>query len=102
MTAQDLRRALTDLKATLEEITQRDQEQEVRGLAINPLDALIGEARRAVGDHPVVNAVRDVINIDDLASGDPPRAIDVLIVVRLLLSALPEAPRVGPKTFRTR
>ena len=104
MTALEVRRSLVELKAQLEAITKKDAEQEVRGIAVQPLDALLTEARRHAGDNPVVEAVRDVIHLDDLG-GAPHRAVDVLLVVTMLLGALPPeppAPRAMPRAFGPR
>lgn len=86
---EDARRMLTDLKATLAKIVDKDQEQEVRSVAVPVLDAALAQVREALPDNPVIAAVGGVISADTLAEGEPLRAVDVLVVVTAFLGALP-------------
>src|SRR5436190_23900347 len=80
------------LKDHLEKIVQGDPEQEVRGMAIPVLDAVISASRQCVKeDDPVLHAVRDVV-VDVIETGEPVRAVDALLVVNQLLAAIPLAP----------
>jgi hypothetical protein len=54
----------------LEEITKRDPEQEVRGIAIPVVDAVINGSRAAIPDDDEVGRVfRDLIDPDAVAAG---------------------------------
>lgn len=83
----DLREAhsrLDRLRATVREMASRDPEQEVRGMAIPVLDAIINASRGLIPDEDVVaRVVRDIIDPDAVATGDlvEVRAIDALLVV---------------------
>jgi hypothetical protein len=80
---------ISRLREDLRLIVERDQEQEVRGIAIPVLDAVLGAARSFLppGD-PIVSAVRDVISPEVIADGEPVRAIDAFIVATQLEQAL--------------
>lgn len=80
---------LYSLRATLQEMTKRDAEQEVRGMALPVLDAVIGAAREHVpaGD-PILDVIVDVISAESVASGEPIRAIDAIVVVGQLIAIL--------------
>ncbi|MGQ0803487.1 MAG: hypothetical protein ACT4PI_06455 [Actinomycetota bacterium] len=82
------------LLKTLETMTQRDPEQEVQGIALPVLDAVIEDAKAALGDDPVVLAVAGIISPDTIAIGDPIRAIDALLVVQQVDAAIGDYPIV--------
>jgi hypothetical protein len=86
--AREIRDILRQLKRTLEQLTQRDPEQEVTGVALPVLDAVLEQARDLVPDSPVVSRVGDVISPDAVLAGEPLRAADALIVVETLWGAL--------------
>ena len=83
---------LNGLHAELRRIVDREPEQDVRGLAIPVLDALLGEAKEFLGDDPIVDRVEDIISPQAVASGDTIRAVDVLLVVRMLLDRIDRPP----------
>jgi hypothetical protein len=72
------------LIGTLETLTNRDPEQEVQGIAMPVLDAVIESVRAAVPDDRVVTAARDVLSPEQIALGQPIRAADALLVARQL------------------
>jgi hypothetical protein len=89
---------LYKLQVRLAEIVRQDPEQEVRGIALPVLDAVISSARPFVkSDDPVASAIQDVINPDAIAAGDldEVRALDALFVVDQLLASLPPVD-IGP------
>lgn len=62
-----------------------DTEQEVRGLALPILDAVLEAIKDEIGrENPVVQAVAAVISPETIAEGDPLRAADALVVAKLL------------------
>lgn len=92
------RNILRQLKATLTEITKRDPEQEVQGIALAPLDAALSSIRDLIPNNPVLAQIEDVISPTAVEAGEPMRAVDVLIVVDLMFAVLkqpPSLPRTG-------
>jgi hypothetical protein len=70
------------LRQQLSELVDKDPEQDVRGIAIPVIDALVGEAKSFLGDDPVVARVEDVLSAE--AFDGYVRAADLLLVVRIL------------------
>jgi hypothetical protein len=86
------RDALLALERPLSQITERDPEQEVRGIALPVVDAVLVAGREhALKNDPVVAAIAGLITVDTVAEGDPVRAVDALIVVRQLREAIDRA-----------
>ncbi|MDJ1131508.1 hypothetical protein [Streptomyces iconiensis] len=84
------------LVETLERLTERDPEQEVQGIALPVLDAVIESVRVALSDDEVVDAVRGIISADQIALAEPIRAADALLVAKQLDAAIgPRPPLVG-------
>jgi hypothetical protein len=88
----EAKRKVVALIETLETLTKRDPEQEVQGLALPVLDAVIEAARTVLPNDSVVEAVRDIISPEQIASGEPVRAADALIVAKQLDAAIGPAP----------
>jgi hypothetical protein len=86
--AREARNMLRALKANLQRAVERDPEQEVQGMALPVVDEVVSAARDALGGHPVVARINDVISAETIASGEPVRAVDALVVVDLLFAAL--------------
>ena len=87
---------IEDLIERLEVIVERDPEQDVLGMAIPVVDAVLTEVKAAIGsDDAVVNMVEGVISPESIARGEPVRAIDVLPVAGQLDAA------IGPRPMHT-
>ena len=84
----DAARKITALIETLETLTRRDPEQEVQGIALPVLDAVIESVRVVRPADPVVEAVYGIISPEQIASGEPVRAADALLVAKQLDAAL--------------
>jgi hypothetical protein len=84
-------RQLDALEQTLASIVAADPEQEVRGIAVPVLDAVVAEARNAICDNSALAAISDVISAETIAAGEPIRAVDALLVVSVLKPLLPNA-----------
>jgi hypothetical protein len=69
-------------------LVERDPEQEVQGIALPVLDAVIEAVRLARPDDPAVKAARSVISPEQMESGEPVRAADALLVARQLDTAI--------------
>jgi hypothetical protein len=95
MSSAEARRQLGALLGNLERIVQRDPEQEVQGMAIPVLDAVISTAKEMLKGNPVVDAVADVISVEAFDGADAIRAVDALHVVAALYEAFP---RKAPTT----
>jgi hypothetical protein len=76
------------LVETLEPLTKRDPEQEVQGIALPVLDAVIEAVRAARPDDPVVQSARGIITPEQIESGEPVRAADALLVAKQLDAAI--------------
>jgi hypothetical protein len=79
---------------TLKTLHDRDPEQEVQGIALPVLDALIEGTRGFLSDDPVVAAVAGIISPQTIAEGEPIRAADALLVAEQLSAALGRRPNV--------
>jgi hypothetical protein len=92
MNLSEAQESVLRLRQTLAEIVKGDQEQEVRGVALPVIDAVIEAARAHVKqDDPVLNAITGLISPETIAEGEPIRAIDALVLVDQLLVALNRA-----------
>lgn len=86
---------------SLEKVADRDPEQEVRGMALPVLEAVLQACREQVPDDPIVGAIRDLVSPEAVADGEPVRAVDAALVAGQLAAALgpeklpPPAPRSG-------
>lgn len=63
----------------LQKITERNPEQEVRGMAVPVLDACFRAFREHVPDDPIVSALRDVLSPEAIEEGEV-RAVDAALV----------------------
>lgn len=79
---------ITALVETLETLIKRDPEQEVRGLAIPVLEAALTDVKQSIPDDAVVRAMVDLFSADFIATDEPPRAADMLVVARQLDAAI--------------
>jgi hypothetical protein len=89
------KRRLDALIKSLRVLVARDPEQEVLGIALPVLDAVLEDVRAAIPDDPVVQATARIISPDFIAAGEPVRAADALLVAEQLAAAigpLPVAP----------
>jgi hypothetical protein len=83
---------IKSLVETLETLTKRDPEQEVQGIALPVLDAVIETVRAVLPDNPVVEAVRGILSPEQIALGEPIRAADALLVAKQLDAAIGSYP----------
>lgn len=84
-------------------IIQRDPEQEVRGIALPVLDAVLRAVRDTLGDQPVVAQMYDIISVESIEEGEPVRAADAYLVAGMLIKALGhETPRERADRFGRR
>jgi hypothetical protein len=82
------KRRLTALVDSLQTMVRQDPEQEVQGIAIPVIDAVIEDARSVLGDDPVVQVVAGIISPETIEAGEPIRAIDALVVAQQLDAAI--------------
>jgi len=87
---------ITTLVATLERLVDRDPDQEVQGIALPVMDAVIEAARKVRPDHPAAKAARSVISPEQIQSGQPVRAADALVVAKQLDTAIGPVPMSIP------
>ncbi len=75
---------ISTLVRSLQQIVNRDPEQEVQGIALPVLDAVLESVRDVLPNDQVVRAMRGVISVEQIESGEPVRAIDALLVAQQL------------------
>src|ERR687891_61244 len=79
------------LRDNLRAMVDRDPEQEVRGMALPVIDAVLEAAKEFLPGDPVIATMREVVSPESVAEGEPLRAVDVLVVVDQLHAALDDA-----------
>jgi hypothetical protein len=89
------RRRLVALISSMRTLTARDPEQEIQGNALAVVDATIAAVRAVRPDDLVVRATADLLSPERIASGEPVRAADVLVVAEQFLAALGPEPVGG-------
>lgn len=87
------------LRNTLQGIADRDPEQEVQGLALPVIDAVLSEASSLLPSDPVVDVSRGLITPETIEAGEPIRAVDALVVADQLYQALKHANRMNKGPF---
>src|SRR5438105_2274014 len=103
MDLEDARFRVRSLRDRLKEITERDPEQEVRGIALPVVDSVLSEGRKHIkSDDSVVEAISGLITPQSIAEGEPVRAVDALLVVDQLLESLNTAAGINRETTRER
>jgi hypothetical protein len=85
---QEAYRKVDELVRTLRRLTERDPDQEVQGIAVPVLDAVIALARTCVPDDPVVSRMEDAVSPRLVIEDDPVRAADALVAAEQLRVAL--------------
>jgi hypothetical protein len=102
ITPEEARQAISQLHIALYNITKKDQEQEVRGIALPVLDAVLSAVRGSLLDgDPVLATLPDLISPEAIEAGEPIRAVDALLVVGQLENALDRAISARPKNEGT-
>jgi hypothetical protein len=81
-------RKVDELVRTLGRFVEQDPDQEVCGIVVPVLDAVITLARDCVPDDLVVGRMDDVISADLIADGCNVRAADALLMASQLRTAL--------------
>jgi hypothetical protein len=77
-------RLYDDLRATAD----KDPEQEIHGVALVTIDAVLDACREFVPDHPIISRLRDVISPEAIEAGDPIRVVDVVPAIGQIVTAL--------------
>jgi len=89
-----------DLREKLDAISERDPDQEVQGIALPVIDAVLSDASDLLpADDPVVRTTRGLITPEAIEAGDPIRAVDASVVVGQLYAALKYANRNNEGPF---
>lgn len=92
LSASDAYNHLSALVGSLTQSSRQDSEQEVQGIALPVLCAVIEYVKTYLHGHPVVDSI-DVVTVERIASGEPIRAVDALLVANQLIPALPTPQR---------
>src|SRR5438270_9899747 len=85
---EDIYRRIDALTCDLRRLVERDPEQEVLGMALPVIDAVLAYARSVLPGDPVVGAVGEVISADNIGLGEPMRAAELLLVASQLREAV--------------
>jgi hypothetical protein len=91
--AKQARRLLVTLRSNVATMVAKDAEQEVRGIAVQAVEAALSTVRGLIAQSPVMARVDEVISTYASEAGEPIRAVDVLLVVDLMLAELPPEPK---------
>jgi hypothetical protein len=85
----DAIRRIRSLRSSLRDMSDDDPEQELIGPALQTVDAVLSATRELIpaGD-PVLDRMTDVISPEAVQAGEPPRAIDVLLLADQVYDAL--------------
>ncbi|MEV6281012.1 hypothetical protein [Nocardia sp. NPDC051832] len=75
----------------LKRISDRDPEQEVRGIAVPVIDAVLVACKEFVQGDPAVEAIDGLITAENVEDGSL-RAVDACLVVHQLALAIGEPP----------
>lgn len=84
----DVKRRVEALIHSMETLVQKDPEQEIQGIALRTVDAVIASVREEKPDDPVVRETAELLSADAIAEAEPTRAADVLVVAEQLNAAL--------------
>ncbi len=84
----EAKRRVVALIDSMKTLLAEDAEQEIRGIALAVVDAAIAAAKAAKPDDPVVASIADLFSPEQLETGEPPRAADVLVVAQQLDAAI--------------
>jgi hypothetical protein len=95
-----VRHQLEGLYKTISELAAKDPEQEVQGIALPVIDAVLAKVRSLAGDDPVVEAFADIVSPDRIAMNEPVRAADLAVAISALIPLLPNATISSPARVR--
>lgn len=88
---------LRQLHADLQALVRRDPEQEVQGIALPLIDAVVSEARELLPEgSTLASQVVELVSPSAIEEGDPIRAADALLVVGQLLAVYEHAENQKP------
>jgi hypothetical protein len=93
----DARARALQLHEDLKEIAAKDPDQEVRGLAVPVIDAVVTACAPFLDEgDPVIEKIRQLFSVEALETGEPLRAVDAQIAAGQLYQALPSpGPLIG-------
>lgn len=80
--------AAKQLYEDLQRAADKDAEQEIKGPAIDTVDAVLDACRQFLPDHAIVGRLQNVLSPDAIATGDPVRVVDVVPGVGQIVTAL--------------
>ena len=73
---------------TCERPPTKDPEQEIHGVALVTIDAVLDAGREFVPGHTIISRLRDVISPEAVEAGDPIRVVDVVPAIGQIVTAL--------------
>lgn len=88
---------LRQLHGDLQRLVDRDPDQEVDGIALPLVDAVVSEARRNLPQGSTLGQqIIELVSPESIENGDPIRAAAALLVVGQLLAVFEHAQRQEP------
>jgi hypothetical protein len=91
----EAKRSIQAVISSTRALIQRDPEQEIQGIALAVADAAIEAVKAAKPDDPILQSTASIYSADQIGSGDPVRAADLLFVAEQLDAALGPEPIGG-------
>jgi hypothetical protein len=92
MDIREAQTAVISLHQQVASIAGKDSEQDIRGMALPVMDAVVRAARQFVHlDDPILDSIEDVISPEAVQRGEPIRATDAQLVLWQLHLALDRA-----------
>ena len=87
---------LRQMHGDLERLATRDPEQEVRGVALPLVDAVLSEAKMLLPEgSTLARQIVELVSPESINDGDPIRAADALLLVGQLLAVFEHHERQG-------
>lgn len=68
-------------------------------MAVRALDAVIDEGKAAIDDDLVLQQIVSVYSPETIAEGEPIRAADALVAIRVIMDRIGPPPRPGPRVI---
>ncbi len=80
--------SVKDFYRVLQEIHQKDSEQEIQGAAIVTYNHILEDAKAMLRGNPMIQALPEVITAESIENEIYPRVSDTMIVISQIWSAL--------------
>jgi hypothetical protein len=80
---------VSQLVRSLRRVVEKDQEQEVLGMAVGVIDGVFSAGREHLSpEDPILTSIRDVMSPENVVAGQEVRVLEVLLVAEQLETRL--------------